>query len=225
MSEKNLELLKSREMMYRFLSSVYINEIDGEMLKAMRAFSFPEIPETGEGWQQDLSAGYQMLRDTLSGFDGKTEEETEALLEDLAADYAKTFLAAGDPTGKAAFPYESVYTGSDSAFGGSVQMQLHAVYAAKGFKMNEEMFRIMEDHVGLIFNYMAELLKQQAEAESEREAEEQQREAAAFFRDHIENWIGLFTADVYKYAERDFYKGIARLTRGFAEAEKQAVRG
>ena len=108
MSENNMELLKSRERMYRFLSSVYINEIDGEMLKAMQAFSFPEIPESGEGWQQDISAGYQLIRSALAGFEGKSEEETKELLEDLAADYAKTFLAAGDASGKAAFPYETV---------------------------------------------------------------------------------------------------------------------
>ena len=223
MSEKNRELLKSREIMYRFLSSVYIKEIDREMLQAMLGFSFSEIPETKEGWEQELSAGYQLIRDWISGFEGKSEEETDERLEDLAADYAKTFLAAGDASGKAAFPYESVYTGTDSAFGGSVQMQLKAAYVAKGFTMKEDMFTIMEDHVGLLFNYMAELLKRQAEAEEECEAESLKAEADAFFRDHILNWIGQFTADVYKYSERDFYKGIARITRGFAEAERIAA--
>ncbi len=223
MSEKNRELLKSREMMYRFLASIYINEIDREMLDSMQAFAFPDFPENGEGWQQDLSAGYALIQSGLSGFAGKSEDETNALLEDLAADYAKTFLAAGDPSGKAAFPYESVYTGADSTFGGSVQMQLNAVYAAKGLKMKEDMFRIMEDHVGLLFQYMAELLKRQAETEEEKAEEDLKQEAEAFFRDHIQNWIGLFTADIYKYSERDFYKGIARVTRGFVEAERIAA--
>ena len=69
----------------------------------------------------------------------KTEEATKDMLEDLAADYAKTFLAAGDAAGKAAFPYESVYTGTDSQFGGSVQMNLNAEYAARGLSMKEYM--------------------------------------------------------------------------------------
>lgn len=221
MSEKNLELMKYREMMYRLLSSVYINEIDRAMLDSLMAAEFPEFEEISTGWQQNLQAGFETVKEYLKAFEGKNEEETDALLEDLAADYAKTFLAAGDAAGKAAFPYESVYTGTDSQFGGSIQMQLNALYAAKGLKMKEDMFRIMEDHVGLLFGYMAELLKRQAETEDEKEAEELGYEMEDFFADHLGSWISLFANDIYKYSERDFYRGIARITLGFMEAEKE----
>lgn len=221
MSEKNLELMKYREMMYRMLSSIYINEIDADMLRALSGTEFPEFEEPEYGWQRDLKAGFEMVREYLSAFEGKSNEEKEELLEDLAADYAKTFLAAGDASGKAAFPYESVYTGTDSRFGGSVQMQLNALYAAKGFQMKEDMFRIMEDHIGLEFGYMAELLKRQAETEDEHEWEELKYDMEEFFRDHIINWAALFANDIYKYSDREFYKGIARITLGFTAAEKE----
>lgn len=211
MKNNELELNKYRGLMYRLLSSIYIKEIDVQMLDALMKMELPEFNGT-EGWQQDIAGGFKMVKDYLAAFDGRTEAEKKDLLEDLAADYAKTFLAAGDASGKAAFPYESVYTGTDSAFGGSVQMNLAALYAAKGLKMKEDMFKIMEDHIGLEFNYMAEILSNNEEAK-------------AFFKDHLEKWTSAFANDVYKYSERDFYKGFARVTLGFIGAERAYFKG
>ena len=209
---KNLN--QYREWMYRFLASVFIQEIDVQMLSSLQKMTFPALEESKTPWQQDLNAGFRLIESYLSGYEGKTKEETSALLEDLAADYAKVFLAAGDAAGKAAFPYESIYAGFDSAFGGSLQMNLSALYASKGLSMREDMFKIMEDHIGLEMNYMAELIKE--------DQKEQQRE---FFQTHLINWALQFAADIYKYTERDFYKGIARMTMGFMEAEQEYFRG
>lgn len=227
MNEKDLELLKYREMMYRLLAGFFIEEIDRPMLDKLMDFEFPAV-EGEENWVQDLSAGFELLKESLSQFAGKTDAEREMMLEDLAADYAKTFLAAGDAAGKAAFPYESVYTGTDSQFGGSVQMNLNAEYAAKGFSMKEDMFRIFEDHVGLEFNFMAELLKEEREAleaGDQKKSDKVSKESKKFFKRHIINWVMLFAADIYKYSEKDFYRAIARITIGFVEFEQHIIQG
>ena len=222
MSKETNKLNTYREWMYRFLASVFIQEIDAPMRAALREMAFPVVGESSDPWTQDLDAGYRLVESYLAGFEGKTEEECAALLEDLAADYAKVFLAAGDATGKAAFPYESIYAGFDSAFGGSLQMNLSALYASKGLTMREDMFNIMEDHIGLDLNYMAELLKE--EAEDEAAADDLRKQQREFFQTHLINWALQFAADIYKYTERDFYKGIARMTMGFLEAEQAFFR-
>lgn len=222
MSKETNKLNTYREWMYRFLASVFIQEIDAPMLAALREMEFPVVGDSSDPWTQDLDAGYRLVESYLAGFEGKTEEECAALLEDLAADYAKVFLAAGDATGKAAFPYESIYAGFDSAFGGSLQMNLSALYASKGLTMREDMFKIMEDHIGLELNYMAELLKE--EAEDEAAADDLRKQQREFFQTHLINWALQFAADIYKYTERDFYKGIARMTMGFLEAEQAFFR-
>ena len=211
MSNSYDELTAYREGMYLFLAAIYLEEIDPEMLLVLLHSSFPVFADPKTSFEQDLDAGYRLIESGLSSFEGKTEEETKTLLEDLAADYAKTFLAAGDATGKAAFPYESIYTGTDSAFGGSLQQNLAAIYAEKGLSMSEEMFKVMEDHIGLELEFMAMLLNEGAPV----------KEQKTFFQDHLINWALSFTADVYKYSERDFYKGIARITTGFLEAEQE----
>ncbi len=224
MSEINNELLKYREMMYRLLSSIYINEVDRRMLDVLKKMEFPVSEETS-GWQQNLNAGYILVTDYLAGFDGKSEAEADEMLEDLAADYAKTFLAAGDATGKAAIPYESVYTGTDSRFGGSLQMRLSAVYAARGLEIKRTGFKIMEDHIGLELGYMAEMLRKTAEAADDAQKCELQKEAAEFFAEHLSKWVNRFAGDVYKYSERDFYRGFARITLGFIEGERDYLAG
>ena len=94
--------------------------------------------------------------------------------------------------------------------------------------MREDMFKIMEDHIGLELNYMAELLKEQAaeiEAGEEKKADKLSKDMKKFFRRHISNWALLFANDIYKYTDRDFYKAIARITIGFMELEQKTILG
>ena len=93
--------------MYRFLGGLYIMEVDAEQLAQLKKMTFPEVEGNSDA-DQDLREGYALVRDYLKEFPDGEPEKTEKL-DDLAADYAKVFLAAGDATGRAAFPYESVY--------------------------------------------------------------------------------------------------------------------
>jgi len=227
MDRSYLELLKYRGSMYRLFASLYIEEIDRPMLEKLLKLKLPRIRKAEESWQIDFNAGYELFENYLNEYKGKNDDEIKDMLEDLAADYAKVFLAAGEASGKAAFPYESVYVGNDSEFGGSIQTNLHALYAAKGLRMKEDMFKIMEDHIGLEFNFMAELIAAQAEAVSKDEEEESKKllkEQISFFRQHISKWMTSFTNDIYKYADRDFYKGVARMTNGFIGFEMAVLK-
>lgn len=227
MDNQYLELIRYRESMYRLFASLYIEELDKDMLEKLLKLRLPKITTPKQNWQIDFNAGYELFENYLEGYRGRSEEVVDANLEDLAADYAKIFLAAGQASGKAAFPYESVYVGTDSEFGGSIQTNLHALYMSKGLKMKEDMFKIMEDHIGLEFNYMAELLHAQADALKEDDEETSQKlrkEQISFFREHIMNWTTSFTNDIYKYADRDFYKGLARMTSGFLGFEQAVLK-
>ena len=61
--------------------------------------------------------------------------------------------------------------------------------------------------------------------------EEDQEKAAAlldeqkkFVKKHLTNWVYSFTSDIVKFSERDFYKGIARITNGFMKKETELLR-
>lgn len=207
-------LAEARACLYRFLGSIYIMEIDERMLGKIKEMKFPEtLPES------DLQEGYNLIRDyvVVNGEDS---------LEDLAADYAKIFLAAGEAQGLAAFPYESVYMGKRHEFMGDAQQEVKALYAARGWKPKEDMFRIMEDHIGLELEFMAilcEELKKAIEDEAKDGIQSVLGEQQSFLKNHLLNWAFSFTSDVCKYAQTDFYRGVAKVTGGFLKLEKQLL--
>ena len=50
-------------------------------------------------------------------------------------------------------------------------------------------------------------------------------EQKKFNKKHIINWVYSFTSDVAKFADRDFYKGVAKITNGFIKKETEFLKG
>lgn len=209
-----ISLSKARASLYRFLGGSYIMEVDEAQLEALKNMSFPEV--TGESDAElDFMEGYELIKNYIAGM--KVED-----LEDLAADYAKIFLAAGDATGRAAFPYESVYVDKKHQIGGSTQVQMKALYLKRGFEPNPNVYRTMEDNIGLMLEYMAIICDEvtaSIEAGDMTKFEELLKEQKTFLKKHVANWVYSFTSDVVKFADRDYYKGIAKITNGFIKSE------
>ena len=215
---KNKETLvrfsQARSDLYHFLGGMYIMEVDEEQLAALKQMTFPEI--TGdEDSDLDLKEGYTLIRDYVAGI-------SSADLEDLAADYAKVFLAAGDATGRAAFPYESVYVDKKHQVGGSTEMQMKALYLERGFEPDPNVYRTMYDNIGLILEFMGNIcdeITQALEAEDTKKVSLLLELQKKILEDHITNWVYSFTSDIIKFADYDFYKGIAKITNGFMKKE------
>ncbi len=214
-----IALSKARASMYRFLGGLYIMEVDKEQLALLKKMVFPEIEGTGDA-DQDLKEGYALIRDYVAGI---TEED----LEDLAADYAKVFLAAGDAAGRAAFPYESVYVNKKHQVGGSTEMQMHALYKARGREADPHVYRTMDDNIGLMLEYqgmLCEELTEALEAGDREKAEALLKEQKAFLKTHLINWVHSFSGDILRYAGLDFYKGVAKITGGFMKKETEFLK-
>ena len=81
--EVRKQLARARAGLYRFLGGLYIMEVDEETLANMKQMQFPTDCENPE-----LAEAYACMAKSIA--DLKNED-----LEDVAADYAKTFLAAG----------------------------------------------------------------------------------------------------------------------------------
>lgn len=208
-------LNRYRAQLYRFLSRVYILEVDETLLSQMKQLDFPQDPASA-----DLKSGYQLLADCVARYGGSD-------VIDLEVDYARIFLAAGVAQGLAAFPYESVYTSKKHLMNQEASSDVHILYAAKGRKAREDMYRIPDDHIGLEFEYMAELCEEAAKAAedgADAKAEESQKEQKEFFLQHLNRWVPIFAGDVAKYAQTDFYKAIAKITRGFIGEEGKLMK-
>lgn len=200
----NKTLQNYRANMYRLLSRLYLLEVDAALWNGMQKMTFPV--DAAEG---DLKDGYEMVASYLKA---NAEGDTTAVLDDLAVDYARIFLSAGVAQGKAAFPYESVYTSKKHLVMQDSRMDVVALYAKRGLTPAKDNYHVPEDHLGYLCEYMAVLCDEGAEDEQK-----------VFLKAHLWNWVPAFTVDMAKYATTDFYRGLAKLTRGFLQLEQRVL--
>lgn len=213
-----IALSRIRASMYRFLGGLYIMEVDENQLLMLKKMNFPLIEGRSDS-DLDLREGYDLMKNYIAAADSSD-------LEDLAADYAKVFLAAGDAAGRAAFPYEAVYVNKKHQVGGSTQMQMHALYLERGLEPNPNVYRTMDDNIGLMLEYMANICDEITDAAENDDKEKVNvllAEQGQFIKKHITNWIYSFTSDVIKFSERDFYKAVAKITNGFIKKEAELL--
>jgi len=189
-----------RVNMYRLLGRLYKKEVDGKLLTALSSMAFP-----GGGDSED-GKGFSLIGTFLSSAQTRKPDEIE---EDLAVDFAKTFLAAGIAKGEAAFPYESVYTSKKKIVMQEAWEKVRKIYASREIRIVDEGKEFLEDHIACELEYMAILCSENAPVS----------EQLQFLETHLLNWIPAFTADVEHYSNSDFYKGLAVLTRGFLAGE------
>lgn len=212
-TETIIEFVRSRANLYRFLGGLYIMEIDEETLAQMKQMQFPT-----DSPSQELADACQMLGTAIANL---TPED----LEDVAADYAKTFLSAGEATGQAAFPYESVYVNKKHELGGRTEQETLALYALHGWEPSKDMYRTMNDHIGLELEFMAVLCEEQILAyhtENPDRVSHSLEEQKEFLETHL-RWAGGFCADISKFAQTEFYQAAAKLTAVFVEKERELL--
>lgn len=209
------ELNSNRETMYRFLGRLYKWEVDRELFERMKGMGFPK-----ECSEPELDQGYRLLERYL-------RQPGNDPLTDLAVDYAKVFLGAGTNNGAAAYPYESVYTSAERLIMQDARDQVLAEYRAKGLNTAQDL-DLPEDHIAFELEFMAFLCQESNTAFTAQEPSGVLaclREEKKFLEHHLSNWVDRFCADIEKHADTDFYKGLARITRGYLHLEHGILNG
>ena len=212
-TEMNKEKEAARAGLYRFLGGLYIMEVDEETLANMKQMQFPT-----DCANEELAEAYRGLEKAIADLNNED-------LEDVAADYAKTFLAAGEATGVAAFPYESIYTNKKREIGGRTEQETLALYALHGWEPSKDMFRTMNDHIGLELEFMAVLCEEEllsCQTDNADRAAMSSRDQNEFLRKHLK-WAGAFCMDISKYAQTAFYQAVGKVTNVFLEQEREML--
>ena len=213
--ESIVELARTREGIYRMFSSLYFTELTDEQIRFFAREGLPLL----EGLEGPVGDGARLARSSI-------RRVTSATREDLAVDYAHTFLAAGSTKGEQrACPYESVFT---SRVGLMMQEERDAVYK---YMLDEHLephvnLHVPEDHLSFEFDFMADLCDRMVVALQEGNLEEAKRVFGvqrAFHREHQLNWIDKFCDTVKQCCRTDFYRGVADITCGFVRMENELL--
>lgn len=191
-----------RANVYDFLSRIFLEEIDLELLQALKN------PETAEGFE---AWGIDFLED-LKG------NNFEELLEQLAEAYCSTFIT-GNPVGL--FPYESVQR--HGCYEGKSTIQVKNFYSKCFFQLPEECPEFV-DHLGLEMDFMTKLAQKEADLwqKDERDEIEQNRKYQQdFLEQHLLVWTPGFAQKITQFATHPFYQSLGKLAKEFLAMEKE----
>ncbi|MCD7866222.1 MAG: anaerobic sulfite reductase subunit AsrA [Clostridiales bacterium] len=201
------QLMLNRRNLYRFFARFFQKEIDEEFFEQLKHVEFPT-----ERKENALTE----FQDALTRLNEYFEYDAGESLEDLAADYAKTFLGAGIAQGNAAFPYESVYTSPKHVMMQDAWNRVCEIYEAKGIERTEEAGDLLEDHIAMEMEFMAFLCDETSQYTETLTGLEEQRE---FLNKHLLNWAPSFCLDIKEYADTEFYRMVGQLTTGFLQLD------
>lgn len=208
-TEELAKLMSDRAATYDLLARLYRREVDQALLDELRTMKFPVKTGTPK-----IDAGYQLIRTYLSG-------AWENVLTELAVDYTRTFIGHGNTAYSAAYPFESVYTSARRLVMQEARDEVLAIYRAAG-KDKAPDWNEPEDHVALELEFEAFLCKRAAQALKDGDDDSAYAlvlQQKAFLNDHLQNWLPMMLADLDRFAQTDFYRGLGQLTRGVLQAE------
>ena len=207
------ELMTMRESVYRWFSAIYFKELTDEQIRYLAAQDFSAF----EDLDPVMAEGVRDIRHALHHVNSGTRE-------DLAVDYAHTFLAAGSGKDESrACPYESVFTSRDGLIMQEARDDVYRYMLGEHLCPSESL-RIPEDHLAFVFEFMANLCLRCREAIQRDDLSEAKRLfnlQEEFFSKHIESWITMLCDAIERCCRTDFYRGISKMTRGFVKVERQ----
>ena len=196
------QVMESRANMCNLLARAFISEVDKDFLTELKHMRFPQ--NTGNG---DIDAAYLALYKYL-------RKTPESVLDDLAVDYARTFIGSGALDARAAYPFESVYTSEKGLLMQAARDEVLAILRAE--KLDGTLtWNEGEDHVGIELLFMREMAKRTnaaLEAGDEDSAFSMLVTQRNFQHDHLLNWVFKWAVDVPKYAKLPFYTAFVDLT-------------
>lgn len=201
------QLMLNRRNLYHFFARFFQKEIDAEFFESLRHIEFPAEREEN---------ALTEFQDALLRLNEYFEYDAGETLDDLAADYAKTFLGAGSADGAAAFPYESVYTSPKRIMMQDAWNQVCDIYETKGIERNEAANDLLEDHIAMEMEFMAYLCDETSQYTETLAGLEEQRE---FLNKHLLNWAPEFCLDIKVHADTEFYRMVGQLTTGFLQLD------
>lgn len=209
-----IEVNAGRAAYYRMLAELLWKELSQEQIDHLASLDLKSLAAGDDG----LAAGYGDMERYLRRRNTGTRQE-------LAVDYAHTFLAAGNYESFAATPFESVFTSEMGLLMQDARDEVYKSFCAEHIQPDEEL-HTPEDHLSFEFEFMATLLERTNAACLSGDfarAETLSKKAADFHKDHQLNWVDDFCDAVNEVAETRFYRGLSQVIRAFIHMETEVI--
>ena len=200
---------------YRRLASYFFKELTEEQIKVLAAQDFTGF----DAGDELLAEGYSDMKAYLRRLNSGTRQQ-------LAADYAHTFLTAGNYETFAATPFESVFTSPSGLMMQEARDEVYKMYCSEHLQP-EAKLQVPEDHVSFEFEFIAALLDRTNEAMKAgnwARALELAGKVSQFHTEHQLNWIDDLCDAVMDVAETRFYRGVSKVTRAYNHMDTEVIK-
>ena len=222
------DLAVMRSKVYAFLSGIYTQLPDQDFVQRLTDSGMVTLLDTLTTGEADgemageMGEGLALVKSYLVA---SRDMPRDAVQTDLAVD--RTRLLRGIKPGYGPPPpYESVYAGSDQAPLLKASVSVRQAYSEAGVGLAEGVHD-RPDFIGFELDFMRHLTEKEAQAWGSDDHEEVIRvleKERAFLEHHIVRWIPRFCDVMLEEARIDFYRGIARLTKGFVLDDAQKTK-
>lgn len=200
------ELLAFRQGYYKMLVSIFWKEPSGELLLNLAA-GIKERIDASRHLHALLAEGWEEIDRFIA------EIPAEQLAETVGDEYTRLFLG---PHGLEINPYESFY------FTGRLfdrpLANLRTVLKALGIE-KQDGYAEPEDFLAFELEVMRWLTEKQGNAADPEEEKHWIQHQADFLKQHLLIWAPACAQDIEKARETHFYRGAAKILRGFMELE------
>ena len=209
-----IDMARARASFYRMLGGLYLNELSEEDIERLSQGSFAS---------SDL--GNAEANEGLSDMAAYLRRAPRSVRQELAVDFAGSILAAGVYEERRATPYESVFTSATGLLMQEARDDVYRYYCESGVEVDESL-RMPEDHFSFECEFMALLADRSADKLAEGDTAgclDDVNLQASFYADHLANWVDSLCACLEGCARTRFYRGVAKLTRGFVAEDGQLI--
>ncbi len=217
------QLAQSRSKLYGFLSALYVRIPNNEFATTLLGEKFLSLRSIAAS--DEVSSEMKEGLRTMERFVEETKDRPRnKLAEELAVEWTRLFRGLKRGYGPPP-PYESVYkegSGQDSRQGIGDVMK---IYREAGVGMDEKAGQRV-DYVGVELDFMRHLTENETELwkkSNHIDAIKCLRSEEAFLLEHLSQWVPKFCDAVLQDARTDFYRGVARFTKGFLSLEAENV--
>ncbi len=209
------DLAMMRGKVYAFLSGIYTQLPGQDFVQRLQDSGMVTLLDAlteGEA-SGEMGEGLALVRSYLVA---NQSAPSETVLTELAVD--RTRLVRGLKPGYGPPPpYESVYAGSENAPLVEASASVVQAYAEAGVGLGEGIHD-QPDFIGFELDFMRHLAMKENAAWTQGDRDQALKlleKEVGFLNEHITAWVPRFCNLMVKEARTDFYRGIARLTKGF----------
>lgn len=220
------KLAQSRSKLYGLLTALYVQIPNDEFVTNLlgdKLLSFISSISSSAAVPEDMEEGLMMIRAFAQETKGRSRSE---IVENLGVDWTRLLRGLKPGYGPPP-PYESVYGESSEQDGGLIIGSVLKTYRQAGVDVGEKA-RERPDYIGIELDFMRYLTEKEMEGWNKSAYTKGVKYLGMerdFLTKHLIHWTPKFCDKMLTEAQTDFYRGVARLTKGFLTLEGDNMEG